>query len=74
MNEYCKVEDIEEPDYLMAGLMASELSRSIRSAASYASTSTVMASSGGGSSSGFSGGGGGGFSGGGGGGGGFSGR
>ncbi len=74
MKEYCKVEDIEEPDYLMAGLMASELSRSIRSAASYASTSTVMASSGGGSSSGFSGGGGGGFSGGGGGGGGFSGR
>ena len=74
MKEYCKVEEIEEPDYLMAGLMASELSRSIRSAASYASTSTVMASSGGGSSSGFSGGGGGGFSGGGGGGGGFSGR
>ena len=75
MKEYCKVEEIEEPDYLMAGLMTSELSRSIHSAASYVSTSTVMSSSGGSSSSGFSGGGGGGgFSGGGGGGGGAGGR
>ena len=74
MKEYCKVEEIEEPDYLMNGLAAYELSRSLNRAASIATASTVMASSGGGSSSGFSGGGGGGFSGGGGGGGGFGGR
>ncbi len=74
MKEYCKVKEIEEPDYLMAGIAAAELSRTLRNASSYVSTSTVMRSSGGSSSSGFSGGGGGGFSGGGGGGGGFSGR
>ncbi len=74
MKKYCELEEIEEPDYLTTGLMVSEISRSLRSAASVATASTVMASSGGGSSSGFSGGGGGGFSGGGGGGGGFGGR
>ena len=74
MKEYCRVEEIEEPDYLMQGLAAYEISRSLRNAASVANASTVMSSSGGGSSSGFSGGGGGGFSGGGGGGGGFGGR
>lgn len=74
MKEYCEVEEIEEPDYLTTGFAISEISRSLRNAASYATNSTVMSSSGGGSSSGFSGGGGGGFSGGGGGGGGFSGR
>ena len=74
MKEYCKVENIEEPDYLMHGIMASELSRTLSSASSYVSAATVMSSSGGGSSSGFSGGGGGGFSGGGGGGGGGGGR
>ena len=74
MKEYCEVKEIDEPDYLLTGLAVSEISRSLRNAASYATNSTVMSSSGGGSSSGFSGGGGGGFSGGGGGGGGFSGR
>lgn len=74
MKEYCQVEEIEEPDYLMAGFAVSEISRNLNNAASFATSSTVMSSSGGGSSSGFSGGGGGGFSGGGGGGGGFSGR
>ena len=74
MKEYCQVEEIEEPDYLMNGLAASEISRSLRNAASIATASSTMSSSGGGSSSGFSGGGGGGFSGGGGGGGGFGGR
>ncbi|MBR3256203.1 DUF2207 domain-containing protein [Candidatus Saccharibacteria bacterium] len=74
MKEYCEVEEIEEPDYLMAGFATSEIISSLHSAASYATTATTMSSSGGGSSSGFSGGGGGGFSGGGGGGGGFSGR
>lgn len=71
MKEYCKVEEIEEPDYLLTGLTAAELMRVTRNAASYAST---MSRAGGGSSSGYSGGGGGGFSGGGGGGGGFGGR
>ena len=74
MKEYCQDEEIEEPDYLMAGLAASEISRSLNNAASIATASSTMSSSGGGSSSGFSGGGGGGFSGGGGGGGGFGGR
>jgi uncharacterized membrane protein YgcG len=74
MKEYCKVEEIEEPDYLMHGIIVSDLSSGLRSAASYVNTSTVMSSSGGSSSSGFSGGGGGGFSGGGGGGGGGGGR
>ena len=74
MKQYCKVEEIEEPDYLMQGFATSEIVRGLNRASSYATTSTVMSSSGGGSSSGFSGGGGGGFSGGGGGGGGFGGR
>lgn len=74
MKEYCKVEEIEEPDYLMQGIAISEISRGLRNAATIATTSSTMSSSGGGSSSGFSGGGGGGFSGGGGGGGGFGGR
>ena len=60
MKEYCQVEEIEEPDYLMNGLAASEISRSLRNAASIATASSTMSSSGGGSSSGFSGGGGGG--------------
>ena len=63
-----------EPDYLMNGLAAYEISRNLRTASDIVRTSTVMSSSGGSSSSGFSGGGGGGFSGGGGGGGGFGGR
>ena len=74
MKEYCKVEEIAEPDYLMTGIAAAELSRTIHMASDIARTATVMSSSGGGMSSGFSGGGGGGFSGGGGGGGGFGGR
>ena len=74
MKQYCELEEIEQPDYLLAGLTASELSRGLNSASSYATTASTMSSSGGSSSSGFSGGGGGGFSGGGGGGGGFSGR
>ena len=74
MKKYCEVQEIEEPDYLMHGLVISDLSRGLRNAASAVNTSTVMSSSGGSSSSGFSGGGGGGFSGGGGGGGGFGGR
>ena len=74
MKEYCKVQEIEEPDYLMNGLAAYEISRNLRTASDIVRTSTVMSSSGGSSSSGFSGGGGGGFSGGGGGGGGFGGR
>ncbi|MBR3248928.1 DUF2207 domain-containing protein [Candidatus Saccharibacteria bacterium] len=74
MKEYCKVKEIDEPDYLMRELTAYEISRMMRSTAAYATTATMMSSSGGGSSSGFSGGGGGGFSGGGGGGGGFGGR
>ena len=74
MKEYCQVEEIEEPDYLLTGLAISDITRSLNNAASYATTASTMSSSGGGSSSGFSGGGGGGFSGGGGGGGGFSGR
>ncbi len=78
MEEYCKVQEIAEPDYLLTGITISELSRSMRIAASAINTSTHYSSSsisgGGGSSSGFSGGGGGGFSGGGGGGGGGGGR
>ena len=74
MKEYCEVEEIEEPDYLLNGLAISEISRGLHNVASYATTASTMSSSGGGSSSGFSGGGGGVFSGGGGGGGGFSGR
>ena len=74
MKEYCEVEEIETPDYLMQGLIVSDMMRAVNTASAYATTATTMSSSGGGSSSGFSGGGGGGFSGGGGGGGGFGGR
>ncbi len=74
MKEYCEVEEVEEPDYLLNGIAISEIARGLRNTASVATASSTMSSSGGGSSSGFSGGGGGGFSGGGGGGGGFSGR
>ena len=74
MIQYCEVEDVEEPEFLANGFMASDILRGLNRAATIATNSTVMSSSGGGSSSGFSGGGGGGFSGGGGGGGGFSGR
>ncbi len=78
MSKYCKLQEIEEPDYLLAGITAAELSRSMRNASSIINSSTHYSSSsisgGGGSSSGFSGGGGGGFSGGGGGGGGGGGR
>lgn len=78
LKEYCKVTEIQEPDFLTNGIVVSDLSRSMRTAASVANSSTHYSSSsisgGGGSSSGFSGGGGGGFSGGGGGGGGGGGR
>jgi uncharacterized membrane protein YgcG len=78
LKEYCKVAEIQEPDFLTNGIVISDLSRSMRTAASVADSSTHYSSSsisgGGGSSSGFSGGGGGGFSGGGGGGGGGGGR
>ena len=78
MEQYCKVQEIEEPDYLLSGITAYELTRTMQSAAGYATSATTYTSSsvsGGGSwSSGSSGGGGGGFSGGGGGGGGFGGR
>lgn len=74
MKDFCEVQEISEPDYFLAGITASELSRTMHNASGYISSASTMASSGGGSSSGFSGGGGGGFSGGGGGGGGFSGR
>lgn len=74
MKQYCEVEEIEQPDYLLHGITISELSRGLSTASSSISSSSTMSSSGGSSSSGFSGGGGGGFSGGGGGGGGFSGR
>ena len=78
LKEYCKVTEIQEPDFLTNGIIISDLSRSMRTAASAANSSTHYSSSsisgGGGSSSGFSGGGGGGFSGGGGGGGGGGGR
>lgn len=78
LKEYCKVTEIQEPDFLTNGIVISDLSRSMRTAASVADSSTHYSSSsisgGGGSSSGFSGGGGGGFSGGGGGGGGGGGR
>lgn len=74
MKQYCEIQEIEEPDYLMAGLAASEISRIARNASSYAVSSTTMSSGSGGSSSSFSGSSGGGFSGGGGGGGGGHGR
>ena len=74
MKKYCEVEEVAEPEYLMQGIVVSDLVRGLHMASTVATTATVMSNSGGISSSGFSGGGGGGFSGGGGGGGGFSGR
>ena len=80
LEQYCKVSEIEEPDWIVNGLAASEISRIMRNAATVARQSSTMVSSGssisggGSSSSSFSGGGGGGFSGGGGGGGGGHGR
>lgn len=78
MKKYCEVQELSEPDYLMNGIIISDLSRSLRNAASVAESSSHYSSSsisgGGGFSSGSSGGGGGGFSGGGGGGGGGGGR
>ena len=74
MKEYCEVKEVDTPDYLIQGLVISDMMRAVNTASAYANTATAMSSSGGGSSSGFSGGGGGGFSGGGGGGGGFGGR
>lgn len=73
MKQYCELKEISEPDYLLAGITAAELSHSVRSAANYASSSGHTIA-GGGSYSSSSGGGGGGFSGGGGGGGGGGGR
>ena len=79
LKDYCKLEEVAEPDWLMTGITASQISSFSRSAAGVTRSSTTMSSSGGiagggSSSSGFSGGGGGGFSGGGGGGGGGGGR
>lgn len=74
LKEYCKIQEIVEPDYLTTGIMVSTISRELYRATSRMPVSTTMYRSGGGFSSGSSGGGGGGFSGGGGGGGGFSGR
>ena len=74
MERYCKVQEIQQPDYLLAGITASELSRSMRSAAGSVGSSSGTIAGGGSYSSSSSGGGGGGFSGGGGGGGGGGGR
>ena len=74
MKKYCEVNGVVEPDYLLTGITAAELSRSMRSAASCASSSGHTIAGGGSYSSSSSGGGGGGFSGGGGGGGGGGGR
>ena len=70
MKEYCEINEVDEPSYLLTGITAAELSRSMRSAAGYASSSGHTIAGGGSYSSSSSGGGGGGFSGGGGGGGG----
>ena len=74
MEEYCKTEDIEEPEWYSSGIDSYSMHSIISSATRYANSSSGYSSSsisgGGGSSSSFSGGGGGGFSGGGGGGGG----
>ena len=78
MEEYCKTEDIEEPEWYSSGIDSYSMHSIISSATRYANSSSGYSSSsisgGGGSSSSFSGGGGGGFSGGGGGGGGGGGR
>ena len=74
MKEFCNAKEVVEPDYLMTGIAVSQLSRTMRSAAGYASSSGHTIAGGGSYSSSSSGGGGGGFSGGGGGGGGGGGR
>ena len=81
MEEYCKAEDVEEPEWYGSGVDSySSMYSIVSSATRYANRSSGYSSSGGsisgggGSSSSFSGGGGGGFSGGGGGGGGGGGR
>ena len=74
MEKYCRIENVEEPDFLMTGILVSDISRTLNQTVDIVNSSTRMTYSGGGSSSGFSGGGGGGFSGGGGGGGGGGGR
>lgn len=79
LKDYCELKEVTEPDWLVAGITAAQISSFSRSAANVARGSTMVSSGGsisggGGSSSGFSGGGGGGFSGGGGGGGGGGGR
>ena len=74
MKNYCDVQGIAEPDYLLHGITAYELTKMMHTTSGYISTAASMSSSGGGFSSSSSGSGGGGFSGGGGGGGGFSGR
>ena len=74
MEQYCKVQEIEQPNYLLAGITASDLSHSMRSAAGSVGSSSGTIAGGGSYSSSSSGSGGGGFSGGGGGGGGGGGR
>ena len=74
MKDYCELEEVETPDYLMTGITTSQLSRAMRSSASYASSAGHTIAGGGSYSLSSSGGGGGGFSGGGGGGGGGGGR
>ena len=74
MKEFCNAQEIDEPDYLLAGITASQLSRTMRTSAGYASGAGHTIAGGGSFSSSSSGGGGGGFSGGGGGGGGGGGR
>lgn len=61
MSQYCKVNEISEPSYLVTGVAAADLSRTTRSIIGKSNSSIVIASGG----SGFSGGGGSGFSGGG---------
>ena len=74
MKEFCNAQEIDEPDYLLTGITASQLSRTMRTSAGYASGAGHTIAGGGSFSSSSSGGGGGGFSGGGGGGGGGGGR
>lgn len=74
MKEFCNAKEVVEPDYLMTEITISQLSRTMRSSAAYASNAGRTIAGGGSYSSSSSGGGGGGFSGGGGGGGGGGGR
>ena len=55
MREYCELQEITQPDYLMTGIAISDFSRGLNMASSYVSTASTMSSSGGASSSGFSG-------------------